>query len=240
MSSHFEEEDIKNLFPGDIEFAPEKKPEEAPKPFSLKKTPPPLWKIMTKFAGLFIAIFIFSYALVNFNAFITQFGYFYNTKTQRTTYKQALAVPTPLSTFDPTTAAKIIIPKIGIEAPITWNVEEPQIAEKLLEGIVHASGTAVPGKRGNIFLIGHSSYYSWSGSPYKDVFALLEKVTPGDKIYIQYSGHTFTYQITNTKVVSPEEVSVMDQTSAYNLTLMTCVPVGTNLNRLIVTAEQIS
>ncbi len=129
--------------------------------------------------------------------------------------------------------------KIGVDAPIIWNVPEDQVDAKLLEGVVHYGGTVLPGQIGNVFLIGHSSYYSWASSPYKDVFALLEKIEVGDEIYIQYAGANFKYVVTDTKTVSPNEISAVSGTNIYNLSLMTCVPVGTSLNRFIVNAKQV-
>lgn len=238
MTNNFlNENDFKNLFPEKLLEKPSPRP-AAPKPQALPKIP--AWKLILKFAGLFVAIFILTYLVINFSALSKQSRYFWDVKIKKGTYQQSLAAPTPAPTpsFDATSSAKLLIPKIGAEAPIVWNVEENQIPGKLLEGVAHSQGTALPGQRGNIFITGHSSYYSWSSSPYKDVFALLEKLAPGDKIYIEYQGTNFIYTVTNTKVVSPKDLSVLEQTSNYNLTLMTCVPVGTNLSRLIISSEQ--
>ncbi|MCL5407174.1 MAG: class D sortase [Patescibacteria group bacterium] len=240
----FNENDLRNLFPPEqlkqkdnfeIEFEPSKAP--VVKPQNPSKVFP--WKIVLKFTGLFAGIFLLTFIAINFNAISKNIGYFWQVQLQKKPYQQAVAAPTPMSTPDPTAPAQLVVPKIGVNAPILWNVNEDQVNDKLLEGVVHFKGTALPGQKGNIFITGHSSYYSWVVSPYKDVFSLLEKLSTGDKIYIQYQGNTFTYVVSNTKVVSPNELSVLDQTPDFNLTLMTCVPVGTNLNRLIVTSTQI-
>lgn len=165
-----------------------------------------------------------------------QFKYFWNTSYQG---QNTPATPTP-PIFDPTTSAKLSIPKIGVEAPILWNIEEKDFNTKLLEGVVHYKGTALPGDVGNVFITGHSSYYAWVDSPYKDTFALLDKLNVGDKIYIQYQNGSFIYEVSNSKVVTPDKMEVLQSTNERVLTLMTCVPVGTNLRRLIVTAKQIS
>lgn len=241
---YFDEEDIKVLFPDaaknnlEVEFEPEKikEPESEPKIKSAKK---PAWRLYAKFAGLFFGIFVITYFLINISAISKNFRYFWDVKLRHTAYQKALATPEPKPSFDATAQAKLVIPKIGAEAPIIWNIGEEEIQKKLLEGVVQYQGTALPGQMGNIFITGHSSYYSWSSSPYKDVFALLEKLSVGDQIFIQYNGANFIYEVTETKVVSPKNIEVMDQTSDYRLTLMTCVPIGTNLNRLIVTSKQV-
>lgn len=238
----FNKDDLRNLFPTEkkedfeIEFEPIKPSQKLTKPLKNHRSFP--WKIALKFTGLFAGIFVLTFITINLNAITKNIDYFWKVQIQKKPYQQVVAAPTPLSTFDPTTSAQLIIPKIGINAPIIWNVDENQTNEKLLEGVTHFKGTALPGQKGNIFITGHSSYYSWVVSPYKDIFALLEKLSPGDQIYIQYQGNNFTYVVNNTKVVSPNELSVLEPTSDFNLTLMTCVPVGTNLNRLIVTSTQ--
>ena len=226
--SFFNESDFKNLFSAEqTKLKAEKK-----SGFT--------WKIVLKFAGLFAGLFVLTFFIINLNAISKNIGYFWQVQLQKKPYQQNIVAPTPLPTLDPTASAQLVIPKIAVNVPIIWNVSESEVNDKLLEGVVHSKDTALPGQKGNIFITGHSSYYSWVASPYKDVFSLLEKLAPDDQIYIQYQGKNFTYIVDNTKIVSPNELSVLDQTSGYNLTLMTCVPVGTNLNRLIVTAEQIS
>ena len=134
----------------------------------------------------------------------------------------------------------IYIPKISVKAPIIWGVDENNMMEELKSGVVQYTGTALPGQLGNVFIFGHSSNYWWVESAYNDIFALLDKVEIGDKIYITYLGREYIYQIDNKKVVRPDQVEVMNPTTDETVTLMTCVPVGTSLNRLIITGQQIS
>lgn len=240
MSHLFDEDDFKALF-GELKEEEKALAENVPvfiDPPKLKKKSRLFNRIALKFAALFGLIFIVSFVAINYLSLYDKFNYFWDTVIARKDYHRAVATPSVQTAVgvNPIAEAKLVIPKIGVSAPILWNVPEGEIDDKLLEGIVHYQGTALPGSAGNIFMTGHSSYYAWVSSPYKDVFALLEKVEPGDKIYIEYSGATLSYQVSDTKVVSPTEISVMDQTGPNRLTLMSCVPVGTNLNRLIVTA----
>lgn len=262
-SKLFNEDDIKILFPDntnmkdtnfDVELEddsqgekPEQrrdKPEVTPlKPVMEQKTKL-IYRIIKniyfKFSVLFIALFFASYAITNWSAIAENIKYIWNVNIQNKVHYSKIVPPTPAPTLDPTTPAKLIIPKIGVDVPISWNVSDNMLQEKLLEGAVHSKGTAYPGQKGNIFITGHSSYYSWSTSPYKDIFALLDKLDIGDKIYIQYNNTSFAYEVTESKVVSPQNIEVMEQSNDYRLTLMTCVPIGTNLNRLIITSVQIT
>ncbi len=146
---------------------------------------------------------------------------------------------------------RLIIPKLGKNVPIIdvsdeelvnadWKGLEKKIQEGLLDGVVHYPGTAKPGQPGDFFLTGHSSYYPTVQSSYKDVFALLYKLEPGDAYSVYYGGDLHTYRVIHKSEVSPSDVSVLDQPSDKRLsTLMTCSPVGTTLRRLIILAEEI-
>jgi len=135
----------------------------------------------------------------------------------------------------------IYIKSIDVTAPITWDVKnEPDIVSKNLEnGVIQIKGTAHPGEIGNVFITGHSSNYVWAPGKFKSVFSLLNNLVVGDIIQIKYKQTDYLYKVTDSMVVKPTETSVMDQGSGSYLSLMTCTPVGTSLNRLIVKADQV-
>jgi sortase A len=134
-------------------------------------------------------------------------------------------------------SSQIEISKISIDAPINWDVPEANILESLKSGVAQYQGTSHPGEGGNVFIVGHSSNYFWVKSDYNRVFSLLDKLSPGDRIKIRKSGLVYNYDVVSSRVVSPEDVSVLGNTPKEVLTLMTCWPIGTSLNRLIVQAE---
>lgn len=131
----------------------------------------------------------------------------------------------------------IAIPTLGITAPISWSVSLDNIYTKLEEGIVHMQNTALPNEDGNVFIFGHSSNYAWAPGSYNQVFAVLPKININDNIVINYQNQQFLYKVNATKIVNPKDISVMQPTAQPTLTLMTCVPVGTALNRFIVQAQ---
>lgn len=146
---------------------------------------------------------------------------------------------------------RLVIPKLGKSVPLVqmgtqniegedWNELERQIQDGLKDGVVHYPGTAKPGQFGNVFLTGHSSYYPWVKSDFKDVFATLGKLDIGDRYYIYYDQQKHVYEIKEKYEVTPEKVEVLKQPTDKKIsTLMTCTPVGTTLRRLIIKAEQI-
>lgn len=138
---------------------------------------------------------------------------------------------------------KIIIPKIGVEVPVVYdepNVDEASYQKALERGVVRLGTTANPGTKGNVVIGGHSSNNVFNAGAYKYVFVNLRRLEVGDVFYLNYRGLRYTYKITVAhKIVSPTDVSVLGQTETPTVTLFTCDPPGTNVNRLIVQAEQI-
>lgn len=197
------------------------------------------WQVFFKFLSIFILLFVISFTIINGPALILKMKYFWEVDYRHEAWNKDFS-PAQI-TLTNKQESRLTIPKIKVDAPIIWNVPGNQIVENLQNGVAHYLGTATPGQQGNIFITGHSSYYLWAPGNYKDVFALLGKLDAGDKIYISYQGEVFTYEVTDRKVVSPQEMSVLtdNPNNTNNLSLMTCVPVGTNLNRLIITAKQI-
>jgi LPXTG-site transpeptidase (sortase) family protein len=145
---------------------------------------------------------------------------------------------------------RLIIPKLDKNVPIIesdaekllnadWETLEDTFQDDLQNGVLHYPGTADPGEVGNVFITGHSSYYLWDPGRYKDVFARLAKLEVGDDIILYYDQQKYHYRVRETKEVKKDDVSVLSQTDEHILTLMTCVPLGTNLRRLIVVAEEV-
>jgi len=171
----------------------------------------------------------------------------YDLRTTRANARSLLAYLPPAGPFE----NRIIIPKIGKNVPIVrpsmdalmkedWKQFEEDIQIALRDGVVHYPGSARPGQAGNFFITGHSSYYPWDKGGYKDVFARLPELVIGDTYSVYYNGDRYTYRVISKKEVLPNNVSVLDQPTDKRLaTLMTCVPVGTTLKRLIVIAEEI-
>lgn len=115
---------------------------------------------------------------------------------------------------------------------------ENKIQKALRDGVVLYPFSAYPGQFGNVFITGHSSYLPWDTGRYKDIFALLHKLQPGDEYVLSYQGKSFTYRVKTSFEISPDDVSVLSQPTDRKMsTLMTCTPVGTVLRRLVVQAE---
>lgn len=141
---------------------------------------------------------------------------------------------------------RLIIPKINVDVPVIYDVGNDYKSQmKAMEkGVAHFAipgASSHPGQIGNTVLSGHSSNDLFDSGDYKFIFAQLEKLAVGDSIYANYKSKRYTYTITKKEVVKPTQVDkLVHSTNKPVLTLITCTPLGTALNRLLVTAEQIS
>lgn len=149
-----------------------------------------------------------------------------------------VATPVPLTIPD----NSISFPALGISAPVTFDsaLDAAAVHNNLEHGVIQLDGTAHPGQQGVVVISGHSSNYFWDKGQYNTVFAPLEKAGPGMQIAVAYGGRQYVYQITRTYVVKPNDLSVLSDSKLTGIRLLTCTPVGTALNRLVVEAAQIS
>jgi LPXTG-site transpeptidase (sortase) family protein len=140
--------------------------------------------------------------------------------------------------------SKIIIPKINLEVPIIYGmgtVEESAIQNALEDGVVHYAASPESGEIGNSVIVGHSSNNILNSGKYKFAFVLLNRMDIGDTFFVHKDGVRYTYKIYETVTVPPDNVSVLGPAEKPNsITLITCDPPGTSINRLIVVAEQIT
>jgi sortase A len=140
---------------------------------------------------------------------------------------------------------KVIIPKINVEIPVDYAVpsmSEDDIQKGLENGVVHYPSTVRPGEQGNAAFFGHSSNNIFNPGKYKFAFVMLSNLQPGDMFYLTYNKQVYAYKIYEKRVVSPEEVSVLNAVPDKSATaaLITCDPPGTTIKRLVVWGEQIS
>ncbi len=152
----------------------------------------------------------------------------------------------PTTDIDVSPDPRIIIPKINVDAPVVYDVGSDYNSQMaaMEKGVAHFSipgASSRPGQIGNTVLSGHSSNDLFDAGDYKFIFVQLEKLVIGDSIYINYQSKRYTYTITKKEVVQPNEVNkLVYPTTKPMLTLITCTPIGTALQRLLVTAEQVS
>jgi sortase A len=151
--------------------------------------------------------------------------------------------------IDPSSTAvgpesKIIIPKINVEIPVVYDepsIDEGAVQRALERGVLHYATTPNPGELGNGVIFGHSSNNILNKGKYKFAFVMLKRLEIGDTFMIQKDGKRYVYKVFDKQIVKPDRVEVLGPADKpATMTLITCDPPGTSLNRLVVIAEQIS
>ena len=139
---------------------------------------------------------------------------------------------------------RLIIPKLNVDVPISFGVPLSDVMAAMNNGVAHyriAGASAYPGEVGNFVITGHSAGDVYSSNQYKYIFSGLERLQDGDLIYVNYKSVRYTYRVVRKQVIDPTNVAALViDTDKPLLTLVTCTPLGTSRNRLLVTAEQIS
>ncbi|MBK5107257.1 MAG: class D sortase [Anaerolineales bacterium] len=132
----------------------------------------------------------------------------------------------PLPTPGPEQANRIQIPAIGVDAPIVqgdgW--------EQLKKGVGQHIGSADPGEKGNIVLSAHNDIFG-------EIFRDLDRLKPGDEITVYTNQRAYTYVISESQVVEPTQVEVMESTSQPTLTLISCYPYLVDDQRIAITSR---
>lgn len=96
-----------------------------------------------------------------------------------------------------------------------------------------------PGNGGTVLVYGHSSSYSWDVSEYTKIFRQINKLKPGDKVYIAYGGKTFTYEVTYSQTVAATDMSQYQKNNGEELILYTCWPPDDVKQRYLVHAKPV-
>jgi sortase A len=66
------------------------------------------------------------------------------------------------------------------------------------------------------------------------VFRHIDQLVPGDEVIFTTPDGRFVYAVTDTTVVSPEAMYIIEQTTARTATLFACHPPGSTKQRIVV------
>jgi LPXTG-site transpeptidase (sortase) family protein len=136
----------------------------------------------------------------------------------------------------------LVIEKINLNAPIIKDVpviEEKTYLEALKQGIAHASFSGYPNQENaNVYLFAHSSNNFWTLGKYSSVFNQIHKLDLKDRINLFYEGKRYVYEVENKILINDFKVDeTIYESFGPTLTLQTCYPAGTTLNRLVIRAS---
>jgi sortase A len=125
--------------------------------------------------------------------------------------------------------ARLEIPRMGLNRIVV----EGASADALTKGPGHFPETPLPGQLGNAAIAGHRTTHL---HPFFDI----DKLQPGDQIFVTTFNGRYVYQVTGTEVVDPGDyadvIPTTDVTKA-TLTLVSCTPRYSATNRIVVRAD---
>ena len=140
--------------------------------------------------------------------------------------KRIQAYEQSLATYSNLPTALLDIPKLRLRVPVFDGTDDLT----LNRGVGRIIGTATPDQIGNIGIAGHRDGF----------FRGLKDVAVGDTIDLESWNAKRTYVVDQIKVVTPDDLSVLESRSSPSLTLVTCYPfyfVGAAPMRYIVSAS---
>ncbi len=108
--------------------------------------------------------------------------------------------------------------------------------DDLNQELIHYPGTALPGQYGNGVIFGHSVLPQFfNPKNYKTIFSPLPTLKEGDEVFVEFDGVIYRYVVIKMVEVAPSDITVLEQHyDGEYLSLITCVPPGTYLRRLVV------
>jgi LPXTG-site transpeptidase (sortase) family protein len=122
--------------------------------------------------------------------------------------------------------ATLKIAKIGLEVPLLHGLTVEMSSPSLCEG------SALPGTKGGVSIIGghrtsHGGY-----------LRRIDELEAGDSIEISFNGKNFTYQVTGSEKLFPDQAGqlVSGASSSALLKIFACDPPGKSTQRIVVTA----
>jgi sortase A len=121
---------------------------------------------------------------------------------------------------------RIEIPSIGADYVVIEGTDEAD----LQRGPGHYDYTALPGQGKTIGIAGHRTTY---GAP----FNKINEIDKGDEVILEMPYGTFTYRVTDTDIVDPTDVGIVDETGRERLVLTACHPLYSAAQRYAVFAD---
>ena len=120
----------------------------------------------------------------------------------------------------------LTIPALNRKLPILQGTGE----KELNKGVGHFTQSVLPGEEDNCVFSGHR----------ETAFRQMDKLKIGDKLVVQTSAGTFTYEVNGTRIVHEDDKTVIVPTDHAVLTMTTCYPfnfIGNAPDRYIVSAN---
>jgi sortase A len=135
----------------------------------------------------------------------------------------------PVRPLEADNIGNLTIPALKQIMPIIEGTDE----DELEKGIGHFTQSVLPGENNNSVLSGHRD----------TVFAEIGKLNIGQELIVETSAGTFTYSISDIRIVHKDDKTIIVPTDHAVLTVITCYPfrfIGAAPDRYILTADLIT
>ncbi len=142
------------------------------------------------------------------------------------------ATPIPTPAVPTTVKDRLVIASANINMPVFLGPTE----KTLNKGGWMYPTTSRPELGGNSVIFGHRYMYR---PPKSNTFWNLDKVKIGDVMVLYWQGKEYKYQVFETKIIEPTDLSVIRRSSDGRLTVITCTPLFTTKQRLVVIGKLI-
>lgn len=129
---------------------------------------------------------------------------------------------------EPPDGEQLVIPSIQLDEEVLVG-DNPQLMH---QGVWHRPNTSTPDKGGNSVFVGHRFSYNDPA-----VFYHLDRMKVGEQFAVFWEGKEYNYEVFDTLVVDPSQISIEGKSDVPILTLYTCTPLWTATNRLVVRAK---
>jgi sortase A len=133
----------------------------------------------------------------------------------------ALAAAAPAGAA-PTAEARIVVPRIGLDAPLA-------VVPDLGRGPGFYRESARPGQGRTIAIAGHRTTHTRP-------FWALNELQRGDAILVYWQGRRFAYRVSGTRIVRPNDWSIVDERGYERVVLTSCNPRFSARERIVVFA----
>lgn len=144
-----------------------------------------------------------------------------------------ISLPAKLPALLPDVATGRLIGRLEVSRlGLSVMVVEGEDQATLRRAAGHVPGTSLPGRPGNVGITGHRDTF----------FRPLRNIQRNDMITLTTLRGAYRYRVVSMRIVSPDNVAVLDSNGGEALTLITCHPfyfVGPAPNRFIVRAERV-
>ena len=128
------------------------------------------------------------------------------------------------------TAEVLIVPKLNLNGTIVQGVDW----EALKQGVGQVPNGVNPGDDvGNVAFAAHNDIYG-------KLFQHLDQLQVGDTLQIQTKTTVYTYTVSETRIVEPNDTSVLGNRQGATATLISCYPYQVDNKRIVVFADRVS